>query len=140
MASAYAGYTFYIPAFLDFRGRIYRSGILHFHERDLARSLILFDAKEFLKKNKFVLAPHVIQEMLYYYRAAGGFHYNSFSTNPIDSANKFFKDVEKCVVEEMGDIQKDSWREDGFCCDSAIVITSAEAKNPFQWMMFLWGI
>ena len=33
--------TFYLPAFLDFRGRIYRSGILHFHERDLARSLIL---------------------------------------------------------------------------------------------------
>lgn len=38
MASAYDGYTFDLPAFLDFRGRIYRSGILHFHERDLARS------------------------------------------------------------------------------------------------------
>lgn len=140
MASAYAGYTFYIPAFLDFRGRIYRSGILHFHERDLARSLILFDAKEFINNSQFVLAPHVIQEMLYYYRAAGGFHYKSFSTNPIDSANMFFTDVEKCVIEEVGDIQKDSCREDGFCYDSAIVITSAKAKNPFQWMMFLWGI
>ncbi|GKE67436.1 hypothetical protein Tco_1521597 [Tanacetum coccineum] len=29
----------FLPAFIDFRGRIYRSGILHFHERDLARSL-----------------------------------------------------------------------------------------------------
>lgn len=27
---------------MDFRGRIYRSGILHFHERDLAKSLIVF--------------------------------------------------------------------------------------------------
>lgn len=42
MAEAYDGYYFYLPAFVDFRGRIYRSGVLHFHERDLARSLILF--------------------------------------------------------------------------------------------------
>ncbi|KAL2905158.1 putative DNA-directed RNA polymerase [Bienertia sinuspersici] len=43
LASAYAGYQLYLPAFLDFRGRIYRCGILHFHERDLARSLIQID-------------------------------------------------------------------------------------------------
>lgn len=43
LAEAYDGYKFYLPAFLDFRGRIYRSGILHFHERDIAISLILFD-------------------------------------------------------------------------------------------------
>lgn len=42
LASAYEDYVFYLPAFMDFRGRIYRSGILHFHERDLARSLIVF--------------------------------------------------------------------------------------------------
>ncbi|KAG6621672.1 hypothetical protein I3842_Q008800, partial [Carya illinoinensis] len=42
LAKAYDGYHFYLPAFLDFRGRIYRSGVLHFHERDLARSLIVF--------------------------------------------------------------------------------------------------
>ena len=42
MAMAYDGYRFYYPAFfLDFRGRIYRSGIFHLHERDFARSLIL---------------------------------------------------------------------------------------------------
>lgn len=40
LASAYEGYRFSLPAFLDFRGRIYRSGVLHFHERDLAISLI----------------------------------------------------------------------------------------------------
>lgn len=42
LAQAYDGYNFYLPAFLDFRGRIYRCGVLHFHERDLARSLIVF--------------------------------------------------------------------------------------------------
>ncbi|PHT46873.1 hypothetical protein CQW23_16031 [Capsicum baccatum] len=42
LASAYEGYDFYLPAFMDFRGRIYHSGILHFHEHDLARSFILF--------------------------------------------------------------------------------------------------
>ena len=47
LASAYRGYQFYLPAFVDFRGRIYRAGVLHFHERDLARSLLVFasDAK-----------------------------------------------------------------------------------------------
>lgn len=45
MASAYSGYHFYLPAFMDFRGRIYRSGVLHFHERDLARSLLVYSNK-----------------------------------------------------------------------------------------------
>jgi DNA-directed RNA polymerase len=42
LASAYEDYVFYLPAFMDFRGRIYRSGILHFHERDLSKALIVF--------------------------------------------------------------------------------------------------
>lgn len=42
LANAYAGYKFFLPTFLDFRGRIYRAGVLHFHERDLARSLIVY--------------------------------------------------------------------------------------------------
>lgn len=46
LASAYKGYKFYLPAFVDFRGRIYRAGVLHFHERDLARSFIIFSNDE----------------------------------------------------------------------------------------------
>jgi DNA-directed RNA polymerase len=42
LVSAYEDYVFYLPAFMDFRGRIYRSGMLNFHERDLVRSLIVF--------------------------------------------------------------------------------------------------
>jgi DNA-directed RNA polymerase len=32
LAKAYKGYRLYFPAFIDFRGRISRSGMLHFHE------------------------------------------------------------------------------------------------------------
>lgn len=45
IAKAYNDYKIDFPAFIDFRGCIYRSGILHFHERDLARSLIMFDSE-----------------------------------------------------------------------------------------------
>src|SRR5665811_2438480 len=44
LATALEEYTFWFPAFIDFRGRIYRTGILNFHERDLARSLLLFSS------------------------------------------------------------------------------------------------
>lgn len=68
LAIAYDGYIFDLPAFLDFRGRIYRSGMLHFHERDLARSLILFsDSKSMNNDNK---NKHFI--------ASAAFHYKSF--------------------------------------------------------------
>jgi len=46
LATALEEYTFWFPAFIDFRGRIYRTGILNFHERDLARSLLLFSSNK----------------------------------------------------------------------------------------------
>jgi DNA-directed RNA polymerase len=46
LATALEEYTFRFPAFIDFRGRIYRTGYLNFHERDLARSLLLFSSSE----------------------------------------------------------------------------------------------
>lgn len=47
LAEALVGYQFYLPAFLYFRGRIYRAGFLHFHERDLVRGLIVFAKPDF---------------------------------------------------------------------------------------------
>jgi hypothetical protein len=41
-ARSYVGYEIDFPTFIDFRGRISRTGMLHFHERDLAKSLISF--------------------------------------------------------------------------------------------------
>lgn len=42
LADAFQGYFIYFPCFMDFRGRNYRYGPFHFHERDLVRSLIVF--------------------------------------------------------------------------------------------------
>lgn len=62
LAEAYNGYKFYLPAFLDFRGRIYRCGILHFHESDLARSLIVFaDTDKPDSKHKIVSNNPIIK-------------------------------------------------------------------------------
>lgn len=74
LAEAYSGYQFYLPAFLDFRGRIYRSGILHFHERDLSRSLIIFanscpNNENMITDNQTILESAIV---------ASSFHYKSF--------------------------------------------------------------
>lgn len=77
LAMAYDGYHFYLPAFLDFRGRIYRCGVLHFHERDLARSLIVFAGGESMQNidpNQFIVPS--------------AFHYKSFVST--DEASKWF--------------------------------------------------
>ncbi|XP_019240737.1 PREDICTED: uncharacterized protein LOC109220725 [Nicotiana attenuata] len=82
IASAYEGYEFYLPAFVDFRGRIYRAGVLHFHERDLARSLIVF-SKRTVYDAKMANPSHSteydekVKTMLY---AAASFHYQKFDT------------------------------------------------------------
>ena len=63
---------------MDFSGRIYRLGILHFHERDLARSLIVFASD----------APaleHTTEESLKHIRkqlaCAAAFKYKKFLSN-----------------------------------------------------------
>ncbi|KAK7357083.1 hypothetical protein VNO80_16364 [Phaseolus coccineus] len=60
LAQAYDGYQFYLPVFLDFRGRIYRCGLLHFHERDLVRSLI--DTKVVDPHPGLIIATHDFKE------------------------------------------------------------------------------
>jgi len=35
-----------MQAFIDFRGRIYCAGVLHFQERDLSKSLLVFFNKD----------------------------------------------------------------------------------------------
>lgn len=77
LASAYSGYRFYLPAFLDLRGRINRSGVLHFHERDLARSLIVFStipSSESSNSNMEEDPDKNLQILC----AAAAFHYKKF--------------------------------------------------------------
>lgn len=45
MAKAYSGYDLYFPAFQDFRGRVYRTGIFNLHECDLYRSVLVFKSE-----------------------------------------------------------------------------------------------
>ncbi|XP_022933021.1 uncharacterized protein LOC111439690 [Cucurbita moschata] len=75
LAIVYDGYKFYLPAFLDFRGRIYRCGILHFHECDLARSLIVFadhnHQKEEIKCNSSIRDQILLSTF---------FHFQSFNS------------------------------------------------------------
>ena len=42
MARSYLGYDIYFPAFQDFRGRVYRTGLFNLHECDFYRSLLIF--------------------------------------------------------------------------------------------------
>nr|GMD12578.1 DNA-dependent RNA polymerase [Ipomoea batatas] len=81
LASAYVDYEFYLSAFVDFRGRIYRARVLHFHECDLARSLIVFSKNTYRKyddgreydDDQIAKLNHIIE-------SAAGFHYQKFET------------------------------------------------------------
>lgn len=57
LAEAYSGFKFYLPAFTDLRGRIYRAGIIHFHERDLVRGLLAFAEKPEVSRIMASLEP-----------------------------------------------------------------------------------
>lgn len=75
LASAYEGYRFYLPTFLDFRARIYRAGVLHFHERDLARSLIVFSDSPYQNSQLDSDKEEYIHMVL---TSAAAFHYKKF--------------------------------------------------------------
>lgn len=110
LATAYNGYQFYLPAFLDFRGRIYRAGILHFHERDLARSLIQYSNTSYKYDETF-------DNHLNIFISAVGFHYKKFKT----------------YMESL------KWVNSKLCIDSSndaksLIKLAVDAKDPFQFL------
>jgi len=107
LADAYNGYQFYLPAFLDFRGIIYRSGVLHFHERDLARSLILFSTKNI----KVLNDDSIFKEFM----LANSFLYFAFDTV---NAAKYWLDVNL----------------DSFNMIRDTIMFAKDAKNPLQFI------
>ena len=115
LATAYEGYQFYLPAFLDFRGRIYRCGVLHFHERDLARSLIIFhDEKSKGNTTSIKNDEKLMKGAL----VAAAYHYKSFpSENDAIQFMLNFIDEDKNPVE-----------------------LSRDAKRPFQFLSIIVGI
>lgn len=102
LANAYDGYHFYLPAFLDFRGRIYRCGVLHFHERDLARSLITF--ADSISTDNSINGQRAVYE-------AAAFHYKAFG-DPREGVEWIINNIESFTA--------DPFR------------FSREAKRPFQ--------
>jgi len=115
LASAYSGYKFYLPAFLDFRGRIYRAGILHFHERDLARSLIIY-SDDMVHENSYESSDHKNAHVVLC--ASIGFHYKKFKTY-YDS------------VEWISNIFYNKTHAD---LKTYIIKTAVKAKDPFQFI------
>ncbi|XP_051115576.1 probable DNA-directed RNA polymerase [Andrographis paniculata] len=110
VASAYEGYDFYLPAFLDFRGRIYRSGILHFHERDLAKSLLLFSQTGRVFNNtSFPESRDIIE-------TSTAFKYQKFMN--YEEALKWYKN-------------KKSYLSNSY---ENIISTAKDASDPFQFM------
>ena len=120
LAQAYNGYSFYFPAFLDFRGRIYRSGIFHFHERDLARSLLLLDCQdcpEFDYQN--------VNQFIHQYLFANRFLYQSHNnvSEAINGVDNSLNDWEKYLFEvSRVDLIKN------------LLSLSQKAKRPFQYL------
>lgn len=115
LAYAYEGYSFYLPAFLDFRGRIYRSGVLHFHERDLSRSLI-----------QFVGSTSIDKEV-----ALGALCFQFKSFKSVKEAGNWLEQTldelqyeKKCLLDKTLDSR------------SAKLLTekAAQAKHPFQFL------
>ncbi|XP_050217544.1 probable DNA-directed RNA polymerase [Mercurialis annua] len=91
LASAYDGLQFYLPAFIDFRGRIYRAGVLHFHERALARCLIQFSAKSKMDESAYDSQAENILT------TSAAFMFKKFKT--LECANKWWSNA----VEQIGD-------------------------------------
>lgn len=107
LASAYEDFVFYLPAFMDFRGRIYRSGILHFHERDLARSLIVF------ADNPKEGSDHSAKDII---ATSAAFKYKKFYH--YDDALKWFKENHSKI----------------YASDKSIINYAKLASDQFQFM------
>ncbi|KAL0295878.1 UNVERIFIED_CONTAM: putative DNA-directed RNA polymerase [Sesamum calycinum] len=107
LVSAYEDYVFYLPAFMDFRGRIYRCGILHFHERDLARSFIEFadNQEEGCKQSvKDIVA------------ISAAFKYKKFYD--YDDALQWYKDNHNTI----------------YASDQSLICFAKSASDPFQFI------
>ena len=138
IAEAYAGYKFYIPVFLDFRGRNYRYGPFHYHERDLVRSLILFADSEdspAVTMNTDSLQPvntdSIQPENTDSVRP--GLCLNTFDNFVLSMAFHFIK----CKSYEAGNLMCQTlaqWEKDGTKFSDHIFLYVIMARNPFQFL------
>lgn len=109
LVSAYEDYVFYLPAFMDFRGRIYRSGVLHFHERDLARSFIVFANNHQEEEGCYQSAKDIVA-------SAAAFKYKKF--NLYDEALQWYKENQSLI----------------YASDESLISFAKGANDPFQFI------
>lgn len=107
LASAYEDYVFYLPAFMDFRGRIYRSGILHFHERDLSRCFIVFANNQQEGSNQ--LAKDIVA-------SSAAFKYKKFYH--YDDALQWYKENQSLI----------------YASNESLISFAKGASDPFQFI------
>lgn len=112
LADAYDEYTFYLPAFMDFRGRIYRAGVLHFHERDLAKSLIKFSKDPERNEN-----DDDTKEFRKCLASAAAFKFKKFKTE--DEAYQWY-------IDNLDVIKSDY--------DKVLIDFAVQASDPFQFL------
>nr|UYK51799.1 hypothetical protein [Paphiopedilum micranthum] len=132
LAIAYEGSNFYLPAFLDFRGRIYRCGILHFHERDLARSLIVFSDNKSMDTKQ-------TETMM----SAAAFHYKSFVS--VEESLEWFRSNLNIISQNIPDVALEAKRPFQFLANligltltqnSNIPITQDASSSAYQIMSY----
>lgn len=109
LVSAYEDYVFYLPAFMDFRSRIYRSGILHFHERDLAKSLIVFANNHQEEEGSNQSAKDIVA-------SAAAFKYKKFYL--YDEALQWYKENQSLI----------------YASDESLISFVKDASDPFQFI------
>lgn len=96
LAEALDGYQIYFPVYLDFRGRISRSGILNFHECDFTKALLQFvpDHTNDTSPIKGELAGLTSQEVKTIHIATG-FHLKKFINN--EEAYKCYSNIKEII-------------------------------------------
>ncbi len=112
LAKSYSGYDLYFPAFQDFRGRIYRTGIFNLHECDLYRSLLVFQSESQFRKLSCCEIPSSIK-VATAKRYSSSFQRDEDSIKWFDQwySNLKDRDIDEYVIESM-----------------------KTAKDPFQFM------
>jgi len=124
LASALNGYDIWCPAFVDFRGRIYRTGYLNFHERDLARSLLLFSTNDIGHAQNMDRSSTPLELTEETYRILACDAYGHYQT-PVSLTSSYQWVIKHCCL--RGDDQSP-------VSQTEIMNLAAEAKNPYQFI------
>jgi DNA-directed RNA polymerase len=139
LAEALVSYKFYLPVYMDFRGRNYRRGVFHFHERDLMRSLFLFATPNDPKRDPIEEGKKKLTQQQYdSFFASAAFHHAKHE-NYTYAANWFKNNIMITRYKKKYDpILRCSKRPEynilNFADDESVFDYAQHAKKPFQFL------